>query len=211
MRKHSIELVAAVKADRVAGAAIPVLMAKYSLPKTTIWHYVKGIELNSELKTKIRSQQGGSALRSKHSWSAAESKAQKLLFNFDEEVVWPVLLAALYWSEGTKQGGFTFTNTDERMIRVFLKILRTKLGVKNNDLTILIRTCSPMNQDSCRKHWSKVTGVTMNKIRINHDDKQNKSKTEYGMCRVTVKKGGQYLKLVHCLTRGLAATMLDVQ
>ena len=210
MKRNSLVVVAAVKADRAKGMSIPALVSKYSIPKTTVWHQVKDVHLSEDIKKKIRSKQGGSALRNKKSWLNAEKEAEILLSDFSEKSVWPVLLTALYWSEGTKKGGFIFTNTDRQMIRVYLKILRLRLKIKDEDIIVLIRTCAPMSPIACRKYWSAATGIAVGRIRINHDDRQNKSKTTYGMCRVTVKKGGYFLKLVHCLTKGLADTMLQV-
>lgn len=184
------------------------LMKKYSLPKTTVWHYVKEIKLSEAQQRLLRSRMGAGMKRAEKGWESARVEAEQLLRTCDTDHFWPVLLAALYWSEGTKKGGFVFTNTDEAMIKVFLKILREKLGAKDSDLDILIRTCSPMNPITCRKYWSRVTGISFTKIKVNHDDKQNKSKTLNGMCRITLRKGGQNLKLMHCLIRGLTAKML---
>ncbi|HVV14838.1 MAG TPA: hypothetical protein VHD55_00270 [Candidatus Paceibacterota bacterium] len=209
MRKHASAVIASVKDDRKRGFSVSELMQKYSLPKTTVWHYVHSIRLSDTLGARIRSRQGGSAKRSKEGWEEAKRQAAFLLKGFKEETAWPVLFAALYWSEGTKKSGFVFTNTDPSMIRVFLKALRRKLGVKDGDIDILIRTCAPMDQAACRKHWAKITDTPIHKIRINHHA-QNKSKTTYGMCRITVRKGGKYLKLAHCLIQELTGKILAV-
>ena len=134
MRRHADELLFSIRSDRRRGLSIPELVEKYSLPKTTIWHHTKDVVLPEHLQTFIRSKQGGSAKRSHHRWGIAQTKALSLLKNYNREMLWPVLIAALYWSEGTKKGGFVFTNTDEQMVRVFLRILREKLDVKNKDL-----------------------------------------------------------------------------
>ncbi len=208
MRKHALETILALKSDREQGLSIPQLMNKYSLPKTTIWHHVKGVVLTKRARALARSNQGGSKLRSQQSWDQAETKAILLLKNFDESIIWPILFSALYWSEGTKKSGFVFTNTDEFMIRVFLKILRKHLRIKNGDLDILIRTCTPMNPLECRRHWSVVTDIPHTDIKINHNNEQNRSKTRYGICRITLKKGGFNLKLMHCLIQEITAKIL---
>ncbi len=184
------------------------IMRKYSLPKSTVWHYTKGITLSSEQTSVLRSRQGAGKRRSDENWKRAEIEAYRLLSNFKEEDTWMVLLSALYWSEGTKKSSFVFTNTDKLMIQVFLKILRTKLGIKNSDLDILIRTSGKMDPTACRVYWGQAVNVPPDCIRINHNDIQNKSKTEYGICRITLRKGGYHLKLMHCLIQGMTAKML---
>lgn len=208
MRKHASIVISGLKNDRKAGMSILDLMQKYSLSKTTVWHHVHDIELSESQKNVLRSRMGGGAKRSQAQWDFARTKAKDMLSAFDEDAIWPILFAALYWSEGTKKNGFVFTNTDVLMIRVFLKILRERLGVRDADLDILIRTSTPMSSLDCRKYWSKATGIPLKLIKINHDDKQNKGKTKYGMCRITLRKGGTTLKIVHCLIQEITGKML---
>lgn len=209
MVRHSPELIAALKEDRYKGLSISELIQKYDVAKTTVWHHIKKVEVPADSFRRIRSLQGGSARRSQEEWFLAEKHAKTLLTLFDEEKIWVVLFVALYWAEGSK-GNFVFTNTDEKMIRIFLKIIRNRFHILNSNIDILIRTCTPMDPINCRKHWSKITNIPFKDIRINHNDKQNKSKTDFGMCRITIKKGGQHLKLTHCLIRELTAKMLGI-
>jgi hypothetical protein len=208
MRRHASSVLAALKNDRKAGMSISDLMQKYSLSKTTVWHHIHTVELSDVQKSLLRSRMGAGAKRSEKKWSVAQAQAREILSTFDEQTMWPVLLAALYWSEGTKKSGFVFTNIDETMIQVFLKLLRERLKINNNDLDILIRTSTPMDPLKCRKHWSAITSVPVGSIRINHDDKHNRSKTTHGMCRITLRKGGYNLKLMHCLIQEIVAKML---
>lgn len=208
MRKHTSIAISGLKKDRKLGMSVVDLMHKYSLPKSTVWHHIKDIILSSKQTKLLRSRQGAGKRRSDENWKQAEIEAQELLVNFKEEDVWAVLIAALYWSEGTKKSGFVFTNTDKNMIRVFLKILRTRLGVKNKDLDILIRTSGKMDPRDCRTYWSEVTTMPLEQIRVNYNDVQNKSKTEHGICRVTLRKGGHHLKLMHCLIQAMTDKML---
>ena len=208
MKRHDLSLIERVKTDRALGLSIPELMVKYSLPKTTIWHHIRGVTMPEPKWLEIKARQGGSKIRHKHQLDKANKQAQKLLDKFDEEMCWPAILAALYWSEGTKKGGFVFTNTDDSMIQVFMKIMRDHLLVRDEELDILIRTCTPMDARKCRKHWSLITNIPYRNIRINHDNKHNKSKTIYGMSRMKLRKGSYFLQLTHCLIRGLTGKIL---
>lgn len=207
MTRHSTHVVSGVKTDRATGMTTAELMAKYALPKTTVWHYIKNIKLSESAQKRTSEHRGGSKKRSQKEWVRARKHANDILKDINLVSAWPVLYAALYWSEGTKSS-FVFTNTDPRMIGVFLSMMRTFLDVKDKDLDFMIRTCVPMNPLECRKHWATVANVPLSQIRINHNDKHNKSHTQYGMCRITLKRGAYHLKLARCLYESIADTML---
>lgn len=187
--------------------SITKLSRKYGLSKSTLWHHIKNIKLDESVERRLRSRQGISKKQSRLDWDHAQTEAFLILENIDLEKAWPILYAALYWSEGTKSS-FVFTNTDSRMIQVFLMILRKYLGVPNESLDFMIRTSVPMDPIACRRYWSEVASVPLRSIHIHHDDKHNKGKSQYGMCRITLRKGGYHLKLVYCLTRSVADKML---
>ena len=178
------------------------------MSKTGIWHHIKNIDLSDDVRKAIRSYRGGSKAEKVREWERAQKESDSILERVDIPKAWPILYAALYWSEGTKSS-FVFTNTDPKMIRVFLEILRTYFAVKNQDLDFMIRTCTPMNPEECKKYWAGVAQVPISQIRINHHDKHNKSHTQFGMCRITLKRGAYHLKLVHCLFRSIADKMLS--
>ncbi|MBM3272216.1 hypothetical protein FJY94_02975 [Candidatus Kaiserbacteria bacterium] len=208
MRRHDREVIKRLQADRLAGRSIPELAREYGLPKTTVWHNVQDIVLPEQVRKSIRSRMGGSRAGMEREWASAHEKALKILIDSSVEHMWAPIFAALYWSEGTKKTGFVFTNTDADMIRVFLKILRERLGVVDGDLDILIRTSKSHQPLACRRHWAGVTGLPLSKIRNNHDDVNNKGKSVHGMCRITLRKGSRMLKLTHCLIRELTGKML---
>lgn len=206
-QRYSTKVINGLKKDRARGMSLSQLTKKYRMPKTTVWHHVKDVYLSSEQRTAIRSYLGGSRAERIREWERAKREASAILGKLDIGSTWPVLFAALYWSEGTKSS-FVFTNTDERMIRVFLYILRTHLGIKNEALDFMIRTCSPMNPTTCRKYWTDVAQVPLSQVRINHHERHNKSTTQYGICRITLKRGAYHLKLAYCLFGGVADKML---
>ena len=208
MRKYGKQTLDSLRQDRLNGYTVSKLITKYSIPKTSIWHHIQNLKLSDDARRIINSSRGGSAVRARGKWQAADAKASELLQNFDERTVWPALLTAFYWAEGTKSS-FVFTNTDEAMIRIFLKLVRKYLNIQNKDIDVLIRICKPMKPEQCRRYWSGVTNISFRNIRINSHDAYNKSTTVHGMCRITFRTGGDNLKLIHCLIRGLTAKMLS--
>jgi hypothetical protein len=210
MRKHPLKTLISLKDDRRAGMSISDLMQKYSLPKTTIWHHVHNIPLTLPQKALLRSRMSSGIKRKEEGWSRARQEAEQILVNFKEESAWPVLLASLYWAEGTKNREFVFTNTDPLMVRIFLKIIRERLNVQDSNLTITVRISGSTDKNGCKRHWAGVTKIPFDKIRVDHNNLHNKGKTAHGICRITLKKGGHTLKLMHCLIQKIAATMLPV-
>ncbi len=210
MPRHALDVIQSIREDREKGLTISQLIEKHSLPKTTVWHHIRGIELPPHLLEIIRSKQGGSAIRSKKDWELAEKEAKKITLDKTSTSMWPGVLAALYWSEGTKNTGFVFTNTDAAMIKVFLTIMKEYLNVDPGNFDVMIRVTDSMNPLACRRYWSRATGVPLKDVHLNFNNKHNKSKTQFGMCRLTLRKGGYHLKLIHCLIRELTAKMLAV-
>ena len=80
-------------------------------------------------------------------------------------------------------------------------------NVDNNDINLLIRVTDIMNTKKCLKYWKQVTKLPLQNIHININNKQNKSKTKYGVCRVTIKKGGYGLKVTHAIINEIVARM----
>ena len=206
MQRYSAECIQLLKKDRETGMSIQVLMLKYNMPKTSVWQHIKNIKLNPHHQNLLRANQGGSRQRKQEALRKADIEALRLLKNVTMSKVAPVIFAALYWAEGHKKS-FVFTNTDERMLRVFLKILRSYWNVDNNDINLLIRVTDIMNTKKCLKYWKQVTKLPLQNIHININNKQNKSKTKYGVCRVTIKKGGYGLKVTHAIINEIVARM----
>ncbi len=209
MVRYTKEQINKIKTDRLLGLTIQELMDKYKMPKTTIWHHIHSLKLSKERQRAISARRGGSAARCKKRWISANNKAEELLKDFSLDSQWVSLLTALYWSEGTKKRGFIFTNTDSEMIRVYVKILREYLNIPNRHLQILVRITNLQNKESCLKHWSNIIGVEPEQIKLDLNERNNSSKVTYGICRITVANGSDYLKLIHSLIQGITVRSLS--
>lgn len=108
---------------------------------------------------------------------------------------------ALYWAEGSKakdyrpSQGITFSNSDPKMISVFLKWLIEILKIDNKDLIfeIYIHRTYINQKPLIRSYWAKETGLSLDKfdriyfkkIGIN---KIGKNINYHGLLRVKVRK-----------------------
>ncbi len=144
-------------------------------------------------KTKILSQRGGSALRKEKSLVDAKVEASRLLSSRNREDV--VALTMLYWAEGNKES-LVFTNTDSKMIGLFIALIRKIFGINNDRICVTVRTFTDMDYPSCVKYWSKVTGLDEKSINLHKNGLTSRGSSAYGVCRLTIKRGGYTLKVL---------------
>jgi hypothetical protein len=192
MRVHSTDKITKLRKLRRNGHSISELMEEFSMPKTTIWHHIHDIELLPEYIKLIKSRQGGSKIRSQNNWIKAEMSAREILNS--KKRFHCSLLAMLYWAEGSKRG-FVFTNTEGKMIKFFISILKKYFNINDDKIDLTIRIFSNLNRKECLKYWSDITGLPKGRFRIYLNDGGTKGKARYGICRLSVKRGGHLYKL----------------
>lgn len=95
----------------------------------------------------------------------------------------------LYWGEGAKEGGtIDLSNSDPRMIRLFLKFLREVCGVQEKRLRVLVYCYADQDVGNLEKYWSKITGIPLNQFQksyVREDYSSEKSgKLEHGVAHI---------------------------
>ncbi len=207
MRVHSLEIIKELKKCRRMGESIHELVSRFSIPKTTIWHHVHNIKLSEKQKQKIKKRQGGSKIRSEKAWENARKEALLILDKVNIHEISPIVLSTLYWAEGNKKG-LVFTNTDEKMIKLFLKIMREYFCIENKDILIWVRVNHSKDAQRCRRYWQKVTKTAFKQIRVDINGKNNKSRSIYGICRIVMRKGSYMQKVIYSLNSELTSKIL---
>ena len=196
-----------IRHDRRMGLSIPELEEKYRIPRSSIWRLSHTVVLQPELLRAIQSRRGGSKKRQTVRMELAQLDATKLVqMNFTPAAL-PFILASLYWAEGTKSS-FVFTNTDAAMIKVFLAILRDVFQIQNTRLQVLIRLGSNQSSSKAISFWAGVIGIKPEDVKLNIHDRYNRTKASHGLCRITVLKGGQLLKLITALNKEMSKVIL---
>ncbi len=206
---HSDFVIRRMKTLRRKGMSIPEIVAITGIPKTTVWHNVHTIVLRESDAKRIKSRQGGSTLRSQKSWRKANDHAQKILNTSKGSGDLPRLVAMLYWAEGSK-GEMVFTNTDIHMIQLYLIFLFEILKINPKEVSLLIRISDPIVPVKALNYWSRLTKISKARIKINHNNLQNKTKTRYGICRVSLKKGGYSLKVIYSMIDAIKKEFLRI-
>ena len=184
-----------IKLLRSQGYSIIEISNKLNRPKTTIFRYIKGIEILPEFLKNWAGKRGGSKKRKvlKESESLREARSLIPDLTYREKLI---LLSALYWGEGSK-GDFGLSNTDPNLIKVFIGCLEDLFKIDKTKLRVSIRTYEDLDREKCLNFWAEITGVKKeNFVNVNILKGKKKGKLEYGMCRVRVAKGGDLLKKV---------------
>lgn len=185
--------------------SISQLMKKYDMPKTSVWHHIHRVQLSKKNKKAIASGQGGSRDRRIAREKEAEKLAHTILCSEHRELA--IMAAMLYWGEGHKKT-LIFTNTDKKMLKLYLLFLRKVLGVHSDQISILVRSSDPINPKSVLLYWSRELQVPLGNFKNNHDNIQNKTKTEYGICRIMVSKSNYYHKVIVSLINQITNRLL---
>lgn len=195
--RYSLEKINQIKQLRLNGCSILRIMSELNLPKTTVWHHVKDIQLTDSQVRILKSNQGGSKIKKELNIQKANAFARELLSGELREPL--IIIAMLYWAEGRKADRCEFINSDGQMIDLYLKILRNILKVPEEYIEITIRIFTGMNQKECVSYWKKITNVDKTRTKVKFNDGGTRGNTKYGLCRVTIKKSHQMLKLMHSL------------
>ncbi len=88
-----------------------------------------------------------------------------------------LLLAMLYWGEGAKNGScLDFTNSDPKLIAVYLKILRLSFDIKEEKFRCIIHLHSYHNKEEMLNFWSKLTNIAKSQISIYNKENSGKQK-----------------------------------
>ena len=78
-------------------------------------------------------------------------------------------------------------------------MLKDVFNISEEFIKPIMRVYSGMNRKECLNYWSRITGILKHKFVIRFNDGGAKGGTKYGMCRITVKKGSNVLKLIQSL------------
>ncbi len=117
----------------------------------------------------------------------------------------------LWWAEGTKarkdrrwKNTWTyhvdFTNTDAKMIKIFLDFLRFDIGVQEERLKLQLQIHDGDNQETLEKFWSELTEIPRNRFtKTIVRNKGRKIGKNRGTCKIRYCDKLTYLKLSQML------------
>lgn len=173
------------------------------IPKPTMYHWFRGIELTTGGAHRLKSIQSTSlkraqeasvlskAVRRKAYLEEKESRNAPLLRELSSESVQKITLAILYLAEGSKSksGQMTFGNSDPGIICLFLSLLRETYPVDEKKFRCTLQARDDQNIQGLELFWSKVTGIPLTQFYKARIDPRSVGKVsrkrEYkGVCRI---------------------------
>lgn len=194
---------------RRAGRSYSEILEKIDVAKSTLSLWLRSVGLSKRQEQRLTNKKLLSARRGGEKRRRMRLEAiQELQKSAEQEVrdkdldeneLW-LSGIMLYWAEGSKEkdhhvGQQTlFSNSDPRMIKLFLKWLKTVAGEVDQNMVYEIYIHHTANVMRALEFWSNI--VSCNKAKIRVYFKRNKKSTNrknvennyYGLLRIRVKK-----------------------
>lgn len=130
--------------------------------------------------------------------------------------------AVLYWAEGSKEketapgSGIQFTNSDPKMLRVFLLWLRSACKIEEEKIHFQIYL-HETNENRIREvveHWSKnlmVTEDRLNKIYFKRNkvstNRKNTGELYFGLVRIKVRESSRLVRSISGWVNGITSSL----
>jgi len=95
----------------------------------------------------------------------------------------------LYWAEGAKKSsGINFSNSDPKMIQLFLSFLHRICGINDSRLRVHLYMYSNQDLIETKKYWQRITNIPLNQFNKPYVRKNNLSKSgrklPYGLIQI---------------------------
>ena len=173
---YSTNIKTSAQKMRKNGVSIIQISKKLSIAKSTISAWTKSIELPLELRKYLTEnsiqgrEKGLQIMKAKRELekSNMDKEAQILLksINFKDEKLAKLIAALVFWCEGGKRtlSCLYFTNSDSKLIKLFLKCLRLGFKIDEKKFRCLMHLHNYHNEKTQLEYWSKATGIPKNQF-----------------------------------------------
>jgi predicted transcriptional regulator len=184
MKRKVVEKIKSIKL-RKRGYSVNEIVNNIGVSKSSVSVWVRNVVLSENSKkrllTKIKSGQLISAenkrIKTKLIMDFYKKEAYRRLSKFNIEGIGKFICALIYYCEGAKDktGGVSFTNSDPKLIKVFLMLLRNNYDIDESKFRICMHLHEYHNFKKQMEFWSKVTKIKKEQF-IKPYNKPNTSK-----------------------------------
>ena len=206
MKAKSVQKAKAIEL-RKKGFSYSEILDKVHVSPASLSLWLHKIELSQKQKLRLNkksivSRKKGSGILKKY----RILKSQKIFREATSEIKkisngdLALIGTTLYWAEGNKQKEHNpsveviFSNSDPKMILLFLKWLKIIFSINNSNLGYELYIHETANLRSAQLYWSDILSIPVEKIRVYF--KKNKINTKrkntgdnyYGLVRIRVNK-----------------------
>lgn len=158
---------------RLEGWSLNEIAAKLGPPKNTLTLWVRGIKLTREQRARLLEKERVEIGKNRALAAAANRKARLERIDLQRQKAIAYLstmteqrhadhvaAAMLYLAEGAKgEGAFAFGNSDPRIVRYWMHLLRKNFDIDESKFRIQIMHRADQNEDELRVFWSQITNV----------------------------------------------------
>ncbi len=198
MRKKTSKIRSKAISLRRKGHSLLEISNILNTPRTTIQGWVNNIKLTKKQETRLFKKAlecGKKGLekalivnkKKKEQWKneiICKAKRFKSVFDKESDVA-KLICGVLYICEGAKYPSsrqLIFANSDERMIKVFLDLLRKNFDIDEKKFRCRVTHRYDQKGDLLSKYWSNLTKIPLAQFYKTYKDKRTRGK-------VTKKKG----------------------
>lgn len=160
---------------RKRGFSYGEIAKKLSISKSTAFLWTKNIILTLTAKKRLKSKEKFNLIKANQSLKTKRNIEKKYILDSAKLYISKISLdhnldklfcSFLYWAEGSKIGRtrIIFTNSDPKMINVFLKLFRRAFIVDEKKFRALIHIHEYHNDSEIKKYWSEITKIPLSQF-----------------------------------------------
>ncbi len=141
------------------------------IPKGTVRHWTHTLILSDKAKERLAKRKGfggakGRAVMNQKRKEIKDELYKRVMGELSKVDLNPtlqkLLCSMLFWAEGKKVTEVIgFTNSDPKMMSVFLRVLRAAFPIDEKKLRVLVHLHSYHNEDEVKAFWSEVTQIPL--------------------------------------------------
>ena len=208
---------------RKKGLSYSEILKKVPVAKSTLSLWLRDVKLSKKQRQKLTkrkllaAKKGGEARRQKRILitEKIKKKAEKEIGRINKRDLW-ILGIALYWGEGHKEklksSLVKFTNSDYKMIKIFLKWLLDVCGISKKDIyfRIFLHETAKNRLLEVQNYWAKITGfpienfqkISWKKHKI-RTKRKNIGQNYFGLLRVEIRKSTNFNRKIQGWIEGI--------
>lgn len=216
---------------RKLGYSYSEILRKVKVSKSSLSSWLRDTKITNSQIERLRSKNASARkLGSLVLKRRRIEKTKTIIDNAKSEIIdldnyhLKIIGSILYWAEGSKQKEhnpskeLVFTNSDTKMIKIYLLWLKNCLLVKPEDIKfeIYIHETYNKTQKELILFWAKISGFTKDNFKKIYFKKnkvnsfrKNRGKEYNGVLRITVKKSTDINRKVMGWVQGICKEFLD--
>ncbi|MBI4175502.1 hypothetical protein HY523_02695 [Candidatus Berkelbacteria bacterium] len=168
-------------------------------------------------KRRKAQQRGGEKIRQVRilETKILDENARQEVKTINQRELWLIGIA-LYWAEGTKERAessrsqrVTFSNSDPKMILVFLRWLTEVIKIKRDTCVFELYIHEHANSERARNYWARILGLKPELLIVRykrHTIRTNRKKVGdhyFGLIRVTVRSSTNLNRKINAWIEGI--------